>query len=116
MDEAILLHNPRCSKSREAVALLAQRGTPVRIVEYLDTPPDRALIERLLDRLGVEPRGLMRTQDALYSELGLDDPGLTRAQLVDALQAHPRLLQRPILIANDKAAIGRPPHAVLDIL
>ncbi len=116
LDEAILLHNPRCSKSRETLALLEARGEAVRVVNYLDTPPERALIEQLIDRLGLEPRGLMRTQELLYAGLGLDDPALTHAQLVDALHAHPQLLQRPILVANGKAAIGRPPEAVLAIL
>ena len=109
-------HNPRCSKSRETRALLEQRGASVRVVDTLETPPGRALIVRLLDRLGLEPRGLMRTHEAANLELGLDDPALTRDQLVDALHAHPRLLQRPILVANGKAAIGRPPEAVLAIL
>ncbi len=116
VDEVILLHNPRCSKSRETLALLEARGEAMRVVNYLEAPPGRALIEHLLDRLGLEPRGLMRTQEALYAELGLDDPALTRAQLVEALHAHPQLLQRPILVANGKAAIGRPPEAVLAIL
>ncbi len=116
MDEAILLHNPRCSKSREAKALLDARGEAVRVVDYLDTPPDAALLERLLERLAVEPRALMRTGEPLYAELGLADPALGRAELLAALLAHPQLLQRPILLANGKAVIGRPPEAILDIL
>ena len=116
MDELILLHNPRCSKSRAALALIESRGTPVRVIDYLANPPTVIEIEHLLRLLAAEPRALMRTDEAQYAELGLDDPQLGRDALVAALHAHPRLLQRPIAIANGKAAIGRPPEAILEIL
>lgn len=111
-----ILHNPRCSKSRETLALLEARGIEPRIVRYLDEPPSEAELGRILDLLGLEPRALMRSSEAEYRELGLDDPTLGRAELVRAMHAHPRLIQRPIVLANGRAAIGRPPEAVLDLL
>ena len=116
MDELILLHNPRCSKSRAALALLESRGLQARVIDYLANPPSIVEIERLLGLLAIEPRALMRTDDALYVELGLDDPQLGPHALIAALHANPRLLQRPIAIANGKATIGRPPEAILEIL
>jgi arsenate reductase len=111
-----IYHNPRCSKSRATLELLTSRGFSPRIVAYLETPPTSAEIESLLAMLGVEPRELMRTDEDDYSALGLADPKLTREQLVAAVAAHPRLLQRPIVVAGSRAAIGRPPEAVLAIL
>lgn len=116
MPQPTIFHNPRCSKSRAALALLTARGFSPRVVEYLETPPDAAKIGKLLDMLGAEPRALMRTDEEEYAALGLDDPALTRAELVAAIAAHPRLLQRPIVVFDGKAAVGRPPEAVLSIL
>lgn len=116
METPILLHNPRCSKSREALALLEARGVAFEVVEYLRTPPGETIIADLLARLGVEPRAVMRTSEPDYAELGLDDARLGREELIAALAAHPALLQRPILLADGKAAIGRPPEAILAIL
>lgn len=112
----LILHNPRCSKSRATLELLEARGVHAQVVHYLVDPPPIGQIESILDRLGIEPRELMRHDEAEYAELGLDDPTLTRAELVAAMHAHPRLIQRPIVLANGRAAIGRPPEAVLDIL
>jgi arsenate reductase len=109
-------HNPRCSKSRGTLELLQERGIQPAIVDYQKNPPSAAEIERALKLLGKEPRELMRKGEAVYAELGLDDPKLTRKQLVDAMAAHPILIERPVVFANGKAAIGRPPEAVLDIL
>jgi arsenate reductase len=86
------------------------------VVEYLKTPPDKATLNRILKMLGLEPRQLMRTKEKEYKELGLDDPNLSRDQLIDAMVATPKLIERPIVIKNGKAAIGRPPEKVLEIL
>jgi len=116
MDDATIYHNPRCSKSRATLDLLIGRGLKPRVVNYLDTPPKAAEIGRLLDLLGAEPRDVIRKDEPEYAELKLANPALTRKQLIAAIAAHPRLLQRPIVVANGKAAIGRPPEAVLAIL
>lgn len=113
----VIYHNPRCSKSRQTLALLRERGFEPDIVEYLKTPPDGDAVERLLELLGLAPRDLMRTGEPVYRELGLDDPALDRTSLVRALAEEPRLLQRPIVVRDDEqAAIGRPPEKVLEIL
>ena len=116
MDEAILLHNPRCSKSREAKALLDARGEAVRVVDYLDTPPDAALLERLLERLAVEPRALMRTGEPLYAELGLADPALGDDALIAAMLAHPVLINRPIVVTPQGTRLCRPGDTVAALL
>lgn len=111
-----IYHNPRCSKSRQALKLLEEKGVQPEIVKYLDTPPDHATLARILEMLGLEPRELMRNKEKEYKELGLNDPRLTREQLIDAMVAHPRLIERPIVIKDGKAALGRPPESVLEIL
>jgi len=111
-----IYHNPRCSKSRQALQLLRERGIEPEIVEYLKTPPDRQTLEQLLDLLGIEPRELMRTKEKEYREAGLDDPDLSRSQLIDAMVAHPKLIERPIVIKDGRAAIGRPPERVLELV
>lgn len=116
MGQVVILHNPRCSKSRATLALLESRGIAPRVVDYLSTPPSTADLACILDQLGLEPRALMRRDEPEYAELGLDDPTLDRAQLIAAMHAHPRLIQRPIVLANGKAALGRPPEDVLAIL
>ena len=116
MSEVVILHNPRCSKSREALALIESRGIAPRIVDYLAAPPSAAELEGILDVLGVEPRAIMRRDEPEYAQLGLDDAALSRKQLIAAMHAHPRLIQRPIVLANGKVAIGRPPENVLAIL
>ena len=111
-----ILHNPRCSKSRQTLELLRDRGQEPEIVEYLDTPPDAAKLGEILDLLGLEPRQLMRRKEAAYGELGLDAPDLPRDALIAAMVEHPILIERPVVLANGKAALGRPPEAVLEIL
>ena len=111
-----IYHNSRCSKSRETLALLEARGQVCEVVNYLDTPPSSAELTQLLDMLGMTPRELMRKGEPEYRELGLDDPSLDETALIAALASHPRLLERPIVVVNGKAAIGRPPEAVLAIL
>ena len=109
-------HNPRCSKSRQTLALLRERGIEPEIVEYLKTPPAAGELEAVLEKLGMEPRGLMRRKEAAYREAGLDDPALGRRALVEAMTAHPVLIERPVVLAGDRAALGRPPENVLAIL
>lgn len=116
MTDLTLYHNPRCSKSRGALELLEQRGLAPTIVRYLETPPDAAALKALLGKLGIAPRQLLRNGEDEYKTLDLANPALTDAQLIDAMIQHPKLIERPILIAGDKAVIGRPPEKVLEIL
>lgn len=111
-----IYHNPHCSKSRQTLQLLQERGIAAEIVEYLKTPPDATTLDRLLELLGLEPRELMRKHEAEYKENNLDDPGLNRAELIAAMATHPQLIERPIVIANGEAALGRPPENILEIL
>ncbi|HET7922653.1 MAG TPA: arsenate reductase (glutaredoxin) [Gammaproteobacteria bacterium] len=116
MKKVTIWHNPRCSKSRETLALLQSRNIEPEIVEYLDTPPSELEIERVLAVLGLDARALMRTNEAIYREQGLDDPDLDPQTLIEAMHTHPILIQRPVVIAESRARIGRPPEAVLEIL
>lgn len=111
-----LYHNPRCSKSRQALELLRQRGIEPQIVEYLKTPPSAAEIRSLLAALGKRPREILRTKEAAYKEAGLDDVKMTDAAVIAAIIRHPILLERPIAVAGKKAVIGRPPEDVLKIV
>jgi len=111
-----IYHNPRCSKSRQTLAILEERAAAPEIVEYLRNPPTADELDAILAELGKEPREVMRQREAPYRELGLDDPALSRRALIEAMVAHPILIERPIVRANGKAAIGRPPEAVIDIL
>jgi len=114
--DVVIWHNPRCGKSRQALALLRERGIEPRIVEYLKTPPDRAELERVLGLLGLAPGGLMRKGEAAYKDAGLDTPGLSDEALVEAMLREPILIERPVVLANGKAALGRPPEKILEIL
>ena len=111
-----IYHNPRCSKSRTTLALLQEKGIEPRVVEYLKNPPSEKEIDEILTMLGLEPRDLMRKGEALYKDGELADPGKTRAQLIAAMAADPILIERPIVVANGKARIGRPPEQVLEII
>ena len=111
-----IFHNPRCSKSRQTLELLNERGIEPEIIRYLETPPTAEELGNILDMLGCQPRELMRTKETEYRELGLDNPELTREQLLQAMSEHPKLIERPIVIRNNKAALGRPPENVLTIL
>lgn len=115
-DNVTIYHNPRCSKSRQTLELLTDKGGTPNIVKYLETPPDAKTLDDLLNMLGLEPRELMRRQEAEYSDLQLDNPELSREQLILAMVENPRLIERPIVVKAGKAAIGRPPEKVLDIL
>ncbi len=113
-------HNPRCGKSRAALALLEERGAKPTVVRYLETPPDAATLDRILRALGREPRALMRKQEEPYEALGLEDPKKSRQELIRAMVENPILIERPILVAGSgasiRAAVGRPPEAVLDLI
>lgn len=111
-----IYHNPHCSKSRQTLDLLRQRGLEPRIIEYLESPPDAGELARILDRLGLEPRELMRRGETAYTENGLDDEGLGRDALIAAMVANPVLIERPIVVAGDRARLGRPPETVLELL
>jgi arsenate reductase len=111
-----IYHNPRCSKSRETLALLEGRGISPRIVNYLETPPTVAELKAILKSLGLKPRDLMRMGETRYAELGLKDRDLDDDALIALMVANPILIERPIVVSGKKAAIGRPPEAVLKIL
>ena len=111
-----IYHNPRCSKSRQTLTLIQDKGIEPEIVEYLKTPPSKETLSQLLEQLGLEPREVMRRKEAVYKELNLADPDLSRDALITAMVENPILIERPIVSANNKAALGRPPEAVLDIL
>lgn len=108
-----IYHNNRCSKSRATLALLEQHGVDVEVIHYLDTPPSASELLELLKKLGMSARDLLRNGEPEYRDLGLDDLSLDDQQLVDAMVSHPGLIERPIVVAGDKAVIGRPPEAVL---
>jgi arsenate reductase len=109
-----IYHNPRCTKSRETLALLEKRGIEPHVIEYLKTPPDAPELKRLLKLLGLKPRELLRAKEA--KEAGLDRPGLSDDQIVAGMVKHPITIERPIVVNGNKAALGRPPEAVLKIL
>lgn len=112
-----IYHNPRCSKSRETLSLLKENGVEPEVVLYLETPPDAATLEQLVNQLGfTSARQLMRHKEELYRELNLDAPALTEAELIAAMTDHPKLIERPIVVTGGNARIGRPPQAVLEIL
>ncbi|MBD8148706.1 arsenate reductase (glutaredoxin) [Pseudomonas fluorescens] len=116
MTDLTLYHNPRCSKSRGALELLEARGLTPTVVRYLETPLNAAQVEALLAKLGLGARQLLRTGEDEYKSLNLADASLSEAQLIAAIAAHPKLMERPILETADKAIIGRPPENVLEIL
>ncbi|MEB0041275.1 arsenate reductase (glutaredoxin) [Pseudomonas sp. MH10] len=116
MTDMTLYHNPRCSKSRGALELLEARGLTPTIIRYLETPPDAAQLRDLLRKLGISARALLRTGEDDYKTFNLADSSLTDEQLIAAMAAHPKLIERPILVVGEKAVIGRPPENVLEIL
>ncbi|ABU76043.1 arsenate reductase (glutaredoxin) [Cronobacter sakazakii] len=115
--DVTIYHNPRCSKSRETLSLLTERGIEPDVVLYLETPPDAATIKTLLNQLGFsQARELMRTKEDLYKTLNLADPSLSEEALIQAMVDNPKLIERPIVISHGKARLGRPPEQVLEIL
>lgn len=112
-----IYHNPRCSKSRETLALLQENGIEPEVVLYLETPPDVSTLKRLLQLLGMHSaRELMRRKEDLYKELALADSELSEDHLLQAMVDHPKLIERPIVINSEQARMGRPPEAVLEII
>lgn len=112
----IIYHNPQCSKSRETLSLLRAHGIEPTIVEYLKHPPSPSELKRIIERLGMTARELLRTKEPEYKAAGLANPLLPDQAILAAMSKYPRLIERPIVIANDNAAIGRPPENVLKIL
>ena len=115
-DKVTIYFNPNCSKCRLSLELLEQQGQQPVVIEYLNTPPDAAMLESILDMLDLEPRELMRKHEKEYSEAGLDNPELSRAELIQAMIENPRVIERPVVVKNGKATIGRPPERILEIL
>ena len=111
-----IYHNNRCSKSRATLALLEQHGAPFEVIHYLDVPPSTVELKTLLHQLGMTARQLLRTGEDDYKALNLDDTTLADEALIAAMVSHPKLIERPIVVVNDKAVLGRPPEAVLAIL
>lgn len=116
MTDTVIYHNPRCSKSRATLALLEEKGVAPRVVEYLKTAPRAEELETVLTALNMEPRDLMRKQEKEYKEGGLDNPELSREELIALMVQYPKVIERPIVIRDGKVAIGRPPESVLEIL
>ena len=116
MTTITLYHNPRCSKSREALALLEERDIQATVVKYLETPLTAQQISALLSKLGLTARDMMRSGESVYREMNLDNPALSEEQLIDAMVQAPILIQRPILEVADKAAIGRPMDNIIELL
>ena len=114
--QVTIYHNPRCSKSRQTLALLEENGVEPRIVEYLKTPPSETEIREFLAMLGIGAADLLRTGEPEYRELGLGGADVTDEQRIRAMNTHPRLMQRPIVVCGTKARVGRPPEQVLEIL
>ena len=112
----VLYHNPRCSKSRAALALLEERNVDLEVVRYLETPPGEAALRELLGKLGMTPLELMRRGEARYRELGLKAAGVSDDDRIRAMAGNPILIERPIYISGNKAVIGRPPERVLELL
>lgn len=112
----LIYHNPRCSKSREALALLTERGLQPELIEYLKTPLDLAALQALQALLGVPARELLRSGEDEFTQLGLADPSLSETALLQALAQHPKLLQRPIVVNQGRGVIARPPALALGLL
>ena len=116
MRQITIWHNPRCSKSREAMKILEERGETPTVVEYLNETPDAETIKAVLTMLGIGPRELLRTKEDEYKTLKLDDMSLEDGAIIDAMVAHPKLIERPVVIVDGKAALGRPLEKIIEIL
>jgi arsenate reductase len=115
-DDIIIYHNPACGTSRNTLAMIRNAGIEPHVIEYLKTPPVRALLEQLIARAGLTPRTLLREKGTPYAELGLADPALSEEQLLDAMMAHPILINRPLVVTSLGVRLCRPSELVLDIL
>lgn len=111
-----LIHNPRCSKSRQTLQLLKDKGIEPNIIEYLKNPLSAEQLNDILQKLAMKPREFIRKTEVIYKELALDEASLSDDALINAMLKYPQLIERPLVLAKDKAAIGRPPEAVLAIL
>ena len=111
-----IFHNPRCSKSRQTLSLIQEKNIDINIIEYLKTPPDISQLKLILKKLGYEPRQLMRKSEQIYKDLDLGNENKTAEDLIIAMTQNPILIERPIVLSGEKAAIGRPPESVLNIL
>ena len=114
--DVIIYHNPDCSTSRNTLGLIRNAGVEPHIIEYLKTPPSRTMLEQLIARMGIPVRALLREKGTPYAELGLGDPTLSDAQLLDAMMAHPILINRPIVVTPEGVRLCRPSEEVLDLL
>jgi arsenate reductase len=114
--DVIIYHNPDCGTSRNTFAMIRNAGIEPHVIEYLKTPPSRLLLRQLIDRMGVPVRDVIREKGTPYKELGLDNPSLTDDQLLDAMMAHPILINRPIVVSSKGVRLCRPSEAVLDLL
>ena len=114
--DAIIYHNPACGTSRNTLAMIRHAGIEPHVIEYLKTPPSRAMLQQLALRMGLSVRELLREKGTPYGELGLGDPALTDDQLLDAMMAHPILINRPIVVTPQGARLCRPSELVLDLL
>ena len=114
--DVVIYHNPECGTSRNTLAMIRNAGIEPHVIEYLKTPPARALLVQLLARAGLPVRDALREKGAPFAELGLGDPALTDAQLLDAIEAHPILLNRPLVVSPKGVRLCRPSEAVLDLL
>lgn len=115
-DQVIIYHNPACSTSRKVLGMIRDAGIEPRVVEYLKTPPDRSQLLDLLRRMGMTPRDLLRKRGTPYNELGLGDPAKTDQAIIDAILAHPILIERPVVVGPRGARLCRPPERVHEIL
>jgi arsenate reductase (glutaredoxin) len=115
MSEVTIYHNPSCTTSRKVLAAIRAAGTEPRVVEYLKTPPSRAELKSLLERMGMTPRALLRRRGTPYDELGLDDPKKTDAALIDAMLAHPVLIERPIVVTERGVRLCRPVEKLAEV-
>lgn len=116
MSQPKIYHNPRCSKSRATLQLLRDRGFDPEVVEYLKEPPTPDELDRILQMLAIEPRDLARRQEHAYEQADLSDPGLSRSEIIRRMVANPVVIERPVVVHGSRAAVGRPPEAVLKIL
>jgi arsenate reductase len=114
--DIVIYHNPDCGTSRNTLALIRNAGIEPHIVEYLKTPPSRTLLRQLIERMGISVRDVLREKGTPYAELGLADPNLTDDQLLDAMMAHPILINRPIVVGPKGVRLCRPSEAVIDLL
>ncbi|WP_265502450.1 arsenate reductase (glutaredoxin) [Paracoccus beibuensis] len=114
--DIVIYHNPDCGTSRNTLAMIRNAGIEPHVIEYLKSPPSRTMLEQLITRMGIMPRDLLREKGTPYAELGLDEPSLSDAALLDAMMAHPILINRPIVVSPTGVRLCRPSETVLDLL